>query len=175
MRSVKIITEPPREPISVKEAKDYARIDYSTDDPIVDNLIKAARKQIEEFTGVGLGVQKVEYTFNNDCYSNSNSLPRKPFKEIVSVTYQSCRLATVTDVTTNTDNWEVSGDDFTGEKGKYVITYRSGFEEIPPDLILAVKAQVAYQYENRGNQDATGLCKQAKELARSYKLNVWGI
>jgi hypothetical protein len=173
-RSLTIITEPSKEPVSVKDAKDYARIDYTADDLIVDNLIKAARKQIEDYTGVGLGIQTVKYVFPVTCYTDSQSLPRRPFVETTAITYKSCRLSTASDVLTNT-NWEVLGDKFSGEKGIYEITYRTGFEEVPADLILAVKVQVAYQYENRGKDDAVGLCKQAKELAKSYKLNLWGI
>lgn len=173
-RDLKILNEPAREPVTAKEAKDYAKIDYSTEDAIVDLMIRAARKQIEEFTGVGLGLQKVQYTFPSQC-NETQTLPRRPFSETVSITYQSCRLSTVQNVLTDTDSWEITGDSFTGEKGTYDIVYKSGFTEVPADLKLAVLIQVAYDYENRGNQDAAGMCKQAKEKCKPYKLNLWGI
>jgi hypothetical protein len=175
MRSLTIITEPSKEPVSVKEAKDYARIDYTADDAIVHNMIKAARKQIEEYTGVGLGIQKVKYIFPVECYSESQSLPRRPFRETVSISYKSCRLSAAVSVLTENINWEILGENFSGEKGTYEIVYKTGFEEVPADLILAVKVQVAYQYENRATEKGMGLCSQAASLAKPYKLNVWGI
>lgn len=172
--SVTVINEPAKEPVTVKEAKDFARIDYNIDDGIVDLLIRSARKQIEAFTGVGLGLQIVKYRVTVEAYVADYLLPLRDFIEASAVTYQSCRLSPVKDVFTASINWQIGGSLFSGEKGVYTITYKTGLREIPSDLKLAVLNEVAYQYENRGAEAAT-LSPQAKKLIQPYKLNVWGI
>jgi uncharacterized phiE125 gp8 family phage protein len=176
MRSTTIITEPSREPVSVKEARDYARIDYTTDDVIIGVLIQAARKQIEDYTGLGLGYQKVKYTLPVSCYNESQLLPRRPFKEVVSISHQSCRLSPIRSVLTETDIWEIKGDSFSGEKGSYEVVYLAGYayEDIPAGLKVAILDQVAYDYNNRGTNER-GICMKAKDKAKAYKLNVWGL
>jgi len=58
----KLIAEPAQEPITLAEAKAFARIDVSDDDAIITELITRARKFIEEMTSLAL----FDQTW--DCY-----------------------------------------------------------------------------------------------------------
>jgi len=51
MSGLQITTEPVEEPISLQEAKDYLRVDDSTDERIIRPFIVTARRLCEEHTG----------------------------------------------------------------------------------------------------------------------------
>lgn len=53
-RHLKLITAPSVEPLTTTEAKDFARIGTTADDTLVDNLVKAARLQVEHYLGRSL-------------------------------------------------------------------------------------------------------------------------
>lgn len=59
--SYRVTTEPTTEPITRQEAKDYARIDFSdsSNDGVIDGLIQAARKYVEQVTGRALATQSI--------------------------------------------------------------------------------------------------------------------
>lgn len=48
------------EPITLAEVKLYSKIDYTTEDSLITNLITAVRQQIEKFTGLSLVVSTYE-------------------------------------------------------------------------------------------------------------------
>lgn len=51
MWSLQLVTAPTKEPISVDEAKAFARIDTTADDPLITDLITSARMSLEAITG----------------------------------------------------------------------------------------------------------------------------
>jgi len=57
--------------------------------------------------------------------------------------------------------------------GRFKIEYTTGYTTIPADLKHAIVCQIAYLYENRGNEIKPGLCQMAANLADGYKDYSW--
>ena len=97
--------------ISVSEAKEYARIDGSVDDLIVDTLIEAGQEAFEAFTGKLLFERTVTVEYEIEYYENKLYLPWLPIVSITSVTDtddedEIYSLTTTTTTTTNDQNSE---------------------------------------------------------------------
>ena len=84
-----VTTVPPAvEPVTVDEAKAWARINTPDDDQIVSDLITAVRMQVEADLGRALITQtKVLYLNDFSDLSSPINLPYPPLQSIVSVRY----------------------------------------------------------------------------------------
>ena len=56
----KVITPPSVEPISLADAKQYLRVDFSDDDMVIANIIIRAREYAEQITGRALATQTIQ-------------------------------------------------------------------------------------------------------------------
>ena len=54
-----VTTAPAVEPITLAEAKDYAKVEVSTDDQLINSLITSARLYVENFTRRALNTQTI--------------------------------------------------------------------------------------------------------------------
>ena len=54
INSVTINADAVAEPVSRTDAKNWMRIDYTSDDTLIDSLISAARQHLEKLTGRSL-------------------------------------------------------------------------------------------------------------------------
>jgi uncharacterized phiE125 gp8 family phage protein len=156
-------SEPVHEPVSIEEAKNYLKVDYSTDDTLIENLIHVVRKQIENELG-GLLIVKRAVTQRQTGGLETIALLRQPVNSITSVTYYESFESTGS-VISSTDyrfsdgqlyhlnNWFDAGRESDG----YVIVYNAGIaddtgqsaENSPHTLRHAILRIVAYLYENR--------------------------
>ena len=71
------------EPITINELKLYLKIDYTTDDTLLTELITAARQQAEEFCNRSFIAQTIDY-YETD-YSSPVRLPFPNHSAIISV------------------------------------------------------------------------------------------
>jgi uncharacterized phiE125 gp8 family phage protein len=97
-RSLKKITEPTTEPVSVAEAKAHCRIDTSDDDTYFSTLITAAREFCESYCDMTFAV--AQYRLRLDAFPIEIELPRPPMASTgtataVSVTYSVTTASTV--------------------------------------------------------------------------------
>lgn len=83
--SLKVITGPSSEPVSLDEAKLHLRVDGTTEDALISSLIVAAREEVEHLTGRALMTQTLEAAF--DCFTDKMRLPKPPLVSITSVKY----------------------------------------------------------------------------------------
>lgn len=84
--SLKLITAPAAEPVTLAEAKLHLRIDVTDEDSYVTALIQAAREHAEHITERALVTQTWELAL--DAFpAREIKLPRPPLISIVSVTY----------------------------------------------------------------------------------------
>lgn len=67
MSGIQVTTEPIQEPISLQEAKDYLRVDDSTDERIIRPFVESARRIAEEHLGRTL--MTTTYTMYTDSYN----------------------------------------------------------------------------------------------------------
>ncbi len=83
--SIKVITSPATEPVTIDEAKLHLRVDGTDENALITSLIKAARQGAEHLTGRALMSQTLELAL--DCFPGVIKLPRPPFVSVTSVKY----------------------------------------------------------------------------------------
>ena len=133
------------EPVTVQEAKDFCRIDISTDDTLISSFITAARKMCEAYTNIGF-VQR-DFTV---VLSNPNGGIYIPYGPVTDVTL----LDADGDEILAAD-YELSGNDFVqiiepwDERIKAV--YTGGYEILPAHLKTGLLNTILYLYDNRAD------------------------
>jgi len=133
------------EPVTLTEAKNFCKIDISTDDDLINILITAARQMCEAYTGVGFVQHNAVAVLNNsngDIY-----IPYGPMIEIISVEDDAGRVL-VLDL-----DYTIGGNEFKRLKTPYAnnitIDYITGYTTLPEALKTALLNQVYYLYDNR--------------------------
>lgn len=152
------------EPVTLTEAKNFCKIDISTDDDLINVLITAARQMCEAYTNVGFVEHEAVAVLNNmngDIY-----IPYGPMIEIISVEDDAGRVL-VLDL-----DYTIGGNEFKRLRTPYAnnitINYITGYTTLPEVLKTALLNQVYYLYDNRsvGVDDISPI---AKTLLNLYK------
>lgn len=152
------------EPVTLTEAKNFCKIDITTDDALVTALITAARQMCESYTSVGFVERELTAVVNNmngDIY-----IPYGPVVSIISVTDEdenSLVLGT---------GYTLSGISFkrlaTPRDTNITINYIAGYSTLPEVLKTAVLNQIYYLYDNR-SQGVDDVGPIAKSLLNIYR------
>jgi uncharacterized phiE125 gp8 family phage protein len=188
------------EPVTLSQVKAWLIIDTvnTDDDTLLTNLITEVRQAIEKKTKLSLVKRLIVVTVD---LVREFKLPHGPVRTISEVLFRTgtagdgsadYEALTVTDYTTD-------GEDFkwisTGRCGRHKITYTTGFGEdedieydnpLPEDLMLAIRSEIAYRYEHRGDetttlsaagnetvQRATGISADAMQYLKPYIDTAW--
>jgi len=160
------------EPVTLAEAKAYCKIDgdYTGEDAILTDIISSARSSIEMWANISIVEKRIQ------VYSDTDKtlwLPRSPVIEIESAVDADGNNLPFDPKVKNKITFKYSGD--------YYITYKAGFQPLPPDIKLAVLKQIATDYDNRENfivngnnqvQSASNLSNSTKNLVRPYNRNL---
>lgn len=88
--SLKLITAPTQEPITLGETKDHLRVDSADDDALISVLITAARQHIDGrdgWLGRALMTQTWDYALYSFPTTDCLELPLAPVQSITSITY----------------------------------------------------------------------------------------
>ena len=85
--TIAVKTAPVTEPITTAEAKTHMRVDISDDDTYIATLITAARKYIEELTGVRMVTQTLYYYLDVFPEDDIIAIPVGPVTSVTSVKY----------------------------------------------------------------------------------------
>ena len=169
---------PVTEPVTLQEAKDYARIDGSTEDTLITSLIKMARLQCEAF--MGKAIIRKTVTIDSFTFPYQWQLPYGPLVSANDVTKV---------VTIDQNNVETalqyqlniglfpkiaitSGD----QSFKFRMIYTAGFTTVPEDIKLAIKMMVNTLYERRedfSDLQAIESPLGVKALLMPYKTYNW--
>jgi uncharacterized phiE125 gp8 family phage protein len=109
-RSLKNLTEPAVEPVTLAEAKAHLRVDTSTDDSLISAYIKAAREWCEAYCDETF--VHTQYRMTLDSFPVQIELPRPPMASAgtvtaVSVTYT---LENQSTATLSTNEYRVDRD-----------------------------------------------------------------
>jgi uncharacterized phiE125 gp8 family phage protein len=87
--NVTTLVAPAAEPLGLAEAKEYLRIAYDGEDPLVSGLIAAARSRVEEAAGVAMIVRTLRVTMDDwppgTMTTRVLRLPVRPAGELVAV------------------------------------------------------------------------------------------
>jgi uncharacterized phiE125 gp8 family phage protein len=159
-----LTTAPTVEPVTLDEAKLFARIDDATDDALVTALIITARQNVENQTGRSLLTQAWTATLDLMPQAGIFELINRPILSITSIrayndddTYE--EIDVVNDIILDGQNGRVSlkssAASISGDRATSVfeIVYATGYgsdaSDVPEWAKLAIKQMVAHWYENR--------------------------
>lgn len=169
----KVTTQPTIEPITLAEAKNYLQIDdFTDDDALINDLIKAARVDTEKFLNVGLIEQTVKQYYNdwenNAVYGSSLRLSLSPVLSIESIQYVDTDGATQTLASTEyqTDLVNLPCHIYAGYNktlptvrtqtvNAVTVTYKVGYgttaADVPRNIKNAMYLMIRDWYDNREN------------------------
>lgn len=149
------------EPLTLSEVKEWCKVDGSADDAILSALIIAAREMCEQYTCVSFVQREISCWLNN--YNGSTYLPYGPIESVDKV------YDTNGDEITYTLRNTTEGFAQIIEPNDIIkIEYVGGYSSLPEALKTALKAQILYLYENRGDaQDA--ISPIAAAILNQYK------
>lgn len=166
---------PLEEPVTLAEAKAFARVDIDDDDELIESLIASSREFVENYIGAALITQTWTITYDDrdrffaSAWLNrrrSLRLPIRPVQSITSFkTYDPNNVAT----TFSDTAYRVAGDkivlndnydwpifatrEFDSQEIVFVTGYGSA-DDVPQMLKQAIMELVTYKYENRGDAKA---------------------
>jgi len=160
----KIITEPTSEPLVLSETLNYLKLkdDFTDDNALITNMIKAARMEVEKYTNRQLMPATYEMYF--DRFYNEMILSGSPVKSISNVKYYD------TSNVLQTLNSAIYDEDLITEPSRLTlsenkvfpstklrtnavkITYVSGYvdaDSVPESIKIAMLMIIGNLYENR--------------------------
>lgn len=130
------------EPVTLQEAKDFAKIDVDDDDDLITELITTARDMCEQYTNISFVAREITATFNN-C-NGGTFLPYGPIADDVELT--DIDVVELTDPTLTGGPWK----QVLLPKDKYIsATYTGGYETLPKKFKTAILNTIYYLYDNR--------------------------
>jgi uncharacterized phiE125 gp8 family phage protein len=142
---------PVTEPITLAEAKEYARIDGSTEDTLITSLIKVARLHCETY--MGKAIIRKTVTIDSFSFPYQWQIPYGPLVSASDIT----KVVTIDQNNVETAlNYQVNIGSFPkiaitsgNQSFKFKMVYVAGFTTVPEDIKLAIKMMVNTLYERR--------------------------
>jgi uncharacterized phiE125 gp8 family phage protein len=150
-------------------AKDWLIVSHNDDDALITQLLTAIRMHVEAITKLCLIPKTI--TLIAELYG-SMKFPRTPMETIVEVLIKENGAY----VLLATDQYELDAGMLTSKRiGRHKIVYDAGYSAtaeagpVPEDIILAMKEEIAYRYDHRGDkQRSPELQPLSKKLLASY-------
>jgi len=197
MSSYQITVQPATEPITLVEAKDHLRVDFSDEDGYIDTLIVTSREYCEEYCNRVFITQT--WRQNLDLFPNVIQLKVNPIISLTSLKYIDTNETQQT-ITDNADNFQ---KDFLSDVGSLHEGLVNGFpsvgntinpieiitvcgygsaSDVPDKIKHAIKLMVSHLYENRDSVNVVvgGLTQQielpnsVKHLLAHYRILTFG-
>lgn len=184
--SWKVTTDPTSEPLTRTEVKNYLKVDFSTDDDLIDVLIESARRWVEKHCAIGLLPQTITETF--DTWPGREwELSASPLRSVTAIYYK--------DTDGNTQTWASSQyvvDEYQQPprvQRKYSVTPPTLYDEInavsavytvgwddasalPAPIKQAMYLTIADAYENRENY-VKRMPTAAEYILQSAGYRIW--
>jgi uncharacterized phiE125 gp8 family phage protein len=168
------------EPITTEEAKLHLRVDFSTDDSVIDGYIAAARDWVEGETGVALVVQEVAQRLSSFCGTVRLSGWPIIADAPITITYldrsgtsQSITDAVIAGTTRPATLLPAVGTQWPLYANAILATYTVGYADpadIPAGLKQAMLVMLTAFYEDREGGDLFASCENAaRSLCRRHK------
>lgn len=172
---VKVVTPPTDPAIPLVLAKEHMQVEYTEDDGLITQYIRDAQALLERALNVAYTERTLLVRLQHDgC--NVVRLPYGPVQTLDSITYKSCECPGVPEVPADTASYCIEGDYFKGQKGYYSIQYTTGLgTAIDPDdgYITALLQQIAWMYENRGDEKKPALNPNIQGISGAISRNSW--
>lgn len=151
-------------PVTVAEAKAFCRAENSTaaQDDLFALWLRAARKKIEDYTGLSLIPRNIVAIL-----SNPQGNIELPFGPVTSTpTFVDTENVTQ-EITTRGLDFPYVPEPFTYSKVSYTAGYADG--EVPEELKQAILMQVCFWWENRGDQPTNAYAPGVIAICQKYK------
>lgn len=161
MTSLRVITPPAIEPVSLETARAYLRVDLTSEDFLIQSLIKAARERGEALARRAFVTQTLELVCDGWPLTHQLALWRPPLQSVVSVTYYDRANVAQTwsdyRVDVQSDPGQVYFNSLPGtplrESGGIAIRYTAGYgaddDHVPERIRALILSAVAHLYEHR--------------------------
>jgi uncharacterized phiE125 gp8 family phage protein len=146
------LEKPAAEPVSVAQAKAWARIERGDEDAVVAGLVQAARETVEQRTGLVLGQRPFRLVLDAVPGEGRIGVPRRPVTAVTGVrTFDAEGSETVRAAATVRIAGEglVVDPELCGEGG-IEIEFTAGDDRVPEAVRQAILRIVAASYETRG-------------------------
>lgn len=157
IKDFKVTTDMVAEPVDLLTAKKWLRVEFSTDDALITDIIRSVRLQLEKLTGKSLGYKSMTALIEVEDSCQWVELPYGPVDVINSIE-ERINIATYEALTESTStvngDYELFGTDSKiklNNTGLFRFTYQGGYSELPEDLLHDMKVLTAWYYENRGH------------------------
>lgn len=155
-------------PVTLDVMKDYLKISTTADDELIVAMITEARIWAEKRCGISIVEKEVTAIIE---VMNEQELPYGPIQKDTIVVVNS-EGDTVTDpVLIGLDGGYIS----LRGVGRFEVSYTAGMATVPQDLQGAIKAYVAFSYENRGDEldkSAQPFAVLARKKSNMYKRTI---
>lgn len=173
-RRLERITAPTSEPVTLAEAKLYLRVDSTSEDSLISDLIIAARMSAESWLKSSLISQSWKLVYN-DYLDSEVDLPMPPVVNVASV------IVVNRDTTTQTisaNNYYLNAAKTKLLFDNYVsgfsieIAYNTGYgtaSQIPSPIKYGILAHIAAMYDERGLLGQSKLPAQVSALYAPFR------
>lgn len=175
-----ILKQPAIEPISLDEMKTYLRLDTNQENPLVEQLIKVARRMIEDYTSRALITQVHRVMTNFDeCPDGNVVLPIAPVQGLHALPQimigKSMEKVSGHKLDQSRSQARVQINTYYSDESTICIDYRCGYgdtaDDVPDPLKQAILLLVAELYENRpGDKPSTVLPGFVRALINPYRI-----
>jgi hypothetical protein len=176
--SVELATGGITEPVTLAQAKEYARIDGSSEDSLITSLITMARTHCESYIGKCIVLKTV--TITSFTYPYQFQMPYGPLTNEANIS--KCVTLDQNGVETPLI-YQVNAGLFPklfilggAQSYKFKLIYSAGFTTVPEDIKLAIKMMVNTLYERRedfSDLQAIPSPLGVKALLMPYKTYNW--
>lgn len=172
-KDVKIVTDVVTEPVSLVDAKAFLKVGYADDDAIITSMIKSARQLLEKMLNISIAAKTMKVTFTHDgCYEYQ--IPYGPVGAISEAKFK-YDVEDTAEITTT--SYTLIGDEFKqfkGNSGWWTITYAAGYATAPDAIKQGILKQIAWMYENRGDNAGNGQVNpDVKYMLSGFSKNTW--
>jgi hypothetical protein len=149
--AVQLSTGAVTEPVTLAEAKEYARIDGFNEDTLITSLIKMARIHCESYIGKSIVLKTV--TIDSFTFPYQFQMPYGPLTNEANIS----KCVTIDENNVETPlQYRVNAGLFPklfilggAQSYKFKLVYSAGFTTVPDDIKLAIKMMVNTLYERR--------------------------
>lgn len=191
--SLRVVTAPAQEPLTLAQAKEHLRVDIADDDVLIGSLIRATRELLESELGRAFITQTLDYALDAFPKSGPLLLPRGPIQSVTSVSYIDSAGATQVWGSSNylvdlyssppritpahAKTWPTLQDRIAAVTVRFVAGYGLGPATVPGPIAHAMLLLIGHYYEHREQViDAVGanvlvLPQAAERLLANYLLS----
>lgn len=142
-------SQPITEPVELFVAKEWLVVEHDEHDGLISELITSVRRMLESRTKKVFVPSTVIIEL---ITPGSFTLPRMPVNTFTKLEVWSCSDRAYQEIT-DSNEYRIVGETFyTDLPGQKRITYEAGYTDFPEDLKLAMKSEICYRYENRGDK-----------------------